>query len=455
MKIKILHGLEGAKKAMRNFLITTPLIFCLSIGIIFPFSYPTMIVNAIILGLVCARVLPYRKFAYAFLIFTILYSSILYIHSGISMTVTGILSFLTVHYFSQRLSMKGRQFVLIVLGLMSFGMFIIFFSDGNTLAEYMRVPPEYFKSDMDSYLNTFYLQKEGLGFYDSFASSIKMFQEGNYPTELWAWKQPLIFYLWYLLPGNGISIVYLAAGFFSLDLIAAFFIARKFLPPAKAILSPLILLPYFHYPLTVKTVLQVEWWALSFFIWGITAVLYRRYLGAGILFAICLAIRTLFAIPIAFIVAIPLFSGKIKDTAKIMFTTLIIFIPYYFLLHFKNISRYVDLNSLLNNSLRNASDHGWHLVRTTLAYSSWNYGVFPIRPFLVLIILTSLLLILLCMKNNNKKPYLILLASYLPFFILEFRLPMLDIWHDYWGIYYIPLLLIASSIALLSKFKTK
>ena len=426
----------------------------LFLGIITPFSYSAVLINALIFGLLSAKAImffPLKKRNIVLFLTTAIYGLILYLQWPNSKSLLAVLVFLSVNLLFKKITFLQKNLIFLVLGLLVFGIFITIFSDGRNLKNYLNeIPQEHYQTDMASYLKTYYLLKENKPFYPSFADPIKDRLEGHYPGEIWGWKQPFLFYLWRIVPGRGSSILYLLGVFFALDLIAAYFIAKKFIPGWQALLSPFLLYPYFHYPLVSDTALQVEWWAVSFFIWGLTAYLYDKKLLAGILFAICLAVRELFAIPILFLLLINILKKDYKGFIKLALPTAVVFIPYYIFFHTANVLNFESSNSITQSLLRTNAASGWHLVRTTLAFGSWSYALYLIRPFILMLLFTTVFLFFAIIKTKNKnkikQKYIALLASFLPFFLISLKLPMLDAWHDYWGIYYIPLLLIATPI---------
>jgi len=379
------------------------------------------------------------------------YSLIYGFQTDTSTLISGLAVFSLFYWLSHRLYSNLNQLVLIVFFCLFLGLFGTALIDGAQLRAQLTQdisPP--FMTDMDAYQHSLNLYKETGDYYRSFATSLQgldlNYHTGQYAGEIWGWKQPLIFTLWKMVPGKAAGVQWLAVMAFSLILLAAFKIARIFLPPQQALITPFIVWPYFHYPLVEITLLQVEWWALVFFFLGFMAYQLKRYWLTGIFFALCLAVRELFAIPILGLVIIQILRKRFKTVLSLSLPTILFFLPYYYFYHLKNVFQYEAFDLLSGETLRSGTLSKWELVRTTLAYNSWSYGSWMIRPFLVLLIINSLGLLFLIIIKKKRWQFLSLLTVYLLFFLFSFLVNMMDTWHDYWGIYYIPMLLLTTPI---------
>lgn len=425
-------------------------------GLITPFSYPSTFVNTFCFGLLFAVIInPNKNNKLNNLLFVLaisIYAFIIYIYwHNPSMAVIGLLGIILGRFVFSTLVKNTKSLVIISLSTMVLNLFIFAFFDGVQLRGYLNNRPgPPFGTDMASYLSTYYQLKEDNSFYQSFAFDIKNRLDNNYPGELWGWKQPITFYLWRIVPGRGGSIQLLATVFFSINLISFYLIGKKFLKSNLALLCPFLVLPYFHYPLTEQTLIQVEWWALSLFLTGAVFYLYNRRLLSGIFFALALASRELFAIPIVFLFIAELFKKDKKwpqNAAVLALPTLLLFFPYYILIHLNNVLRFEKLDTILENSQRAQYQSSWALVRTTLAYNAWSYLLGQLRPFLLLLIFNSLALLGKLFWEKKKLLTFALLSLFLPFFLASFKIGIIDAWHDYWGIYYIPLMMGVTPIA--------
>jgi hypothetical protein len=341
---------------------------------------------------------------------------------------------------------SSKTAIVSTLAVLIIGLGIVQLAEGRNLRNIISAPPTPpFHTDMITYLNTLYKIRSGENFYEAFSESVKS-EMNSLPAEIWAWKQPLIFYLFKFFPGGSMSVIYLAIFNFSLVLLSSYFIGRKFLTPVSALICPFLIWPYFTYPLIEQTIMQVEWWGLSFLIFGLLCYFYDKKLLCGIMLALSLSSRELFIIPIAFLIFVDLFNKKFTPTIKLILPIIFIFLPLY-IAHLYQISNYQNPYLLTLSSFRKNSLSGWEMVRPALAYNSWSYALTNIRPFLILIILNTTLLVIKIIRE--KKVFdLILISSFLPFFIISFKLGS-DPWHDYWGIYYIPLVLLVTPISVM------
>lgn len=340
---------------------------------------------------------------------------------------------------------SSRLTVISVLAALCIGFVLVHATSGQELRNTLILLGNgVLTTDMTTYLHVVNKIKAGEGFYPAFAESVKG-QLGAMPSELWTWKQPLIFFLWKYFPGGSMSIVNLALVMFSLVFVASYLIGRKFLSPIAALLCPYMIWPYLTYPFVEQTILQVEWWGLCFLFYGLAAYFYERRLLAGIFFGLCLGVRELFIIPIFFIILADLLNRRFYATVKISIVIVAIFLPLY-LFHLLSISQFQNVSDILFDSVRSGSTSGWITVRPTLSYNSWSYALINFRPFLILMFLNTILLII-NMVRVKKVNDLTLLSIFLPFFLISFKLGS-DLWHDYWGIYYVPLMLMVTPISI-------
>lgn len=423
----------------------------LFLGISTPSSLVVVAIHSSIFGLLLKAIFVKKtgkRNNVLLIVFALLYGLVVYLGvKDINFFGTALICIFLNFLIGQQLLKNSKKFILTVLVLMILGYGLVQLIEGESLRRLFSVEPVAYNSDMSTYLKVLISMKKGEDFYESLSNvSKQQFGEQGY-LEIWAWKQPLIFYLWKIFPGDGRSIIYLGLIIFSANLMAVYLIGRKFLSAISALLCPYIIWPYFRFPLVEQTIAQVEWWALSALIMGFMLLLYNKRWLAGFLFAICLGIRELFVIPIAFIVMVDLIKKDLKQTIKLVLPTVLLLLPFYLFVHIQNISKYADIHRLINYATRSGMPSGWKYIRPTLAYNSWSYALSNFRPFLVLLILNSFFL-LLKIKRDKKYFDSLILAAYLPFFFLSLKIGMFDLWHDYWGIYFVPFMLLATPISL-------
>lgn len=424
-------------------------------GLVTSFSYLTLSINAVIFGLLAhaqASSLRLGKKTRLWLVLALGYVALFGWQTDGLKAITGLTIFSGSFWVSHWLKWSRKVLVRIVLASLCLGLGGVALVDGvqlrNQLAQKISPP---FMTDMFVYLNTVRDYKQTGNYYQAFAHSLQglspNYGTGQLAGEIWGWKQPLIFTVWRLLPGNTTAIQWLGVIVFSLVLLASYKLARVFVPPHQALIAPFLVWPYFRYPLTEMTLLQVEWWALVVFILGFMAYLHRRFWLAGIAFAFSLAIRELFALPILGLVALQLLQRRLRAAFVISLPTILIFLPYYYFYHLGHVLNYEAFDLLSPATLRQGAQNGWQFVQTTLAYGSWSYGLWMARPFLLLLAANTIgIALLLIVKQKQRGELLSLSVSFLLFFLLSFKLGIMDVWHDYWGIYYVPLLLTSTPI---------
>lgn len=427
-------------------------LFALFLGISVPLSVVTLTINATLFGLLLGGlslklVNRYRlvMLSLSILVFDlIIYLTTKNFYFILASSLSILLAFIATSLFLK----NTKKFIAIVLGLMIIGLGLVQFSEGKALRERFGVEPSPpYNSDMITYVAVVYSIKKGEDFYEALSKASQIQLNGRNQPEIWGWKQPMLFYLWKIFPSDGNSIVYLGIAMFSATLLAVYFIGRKFLSPVEALLCPYIVWPYFTFPLIEQTIAQVEWWALGSFVIGISLILHKRYWLTGLMFAVCLGIRELFVIPILAIVLVDLSRRELRQTIKLVLPTLFVLLPYYLFVHIPSISKYVDLQSLVNNSSRQNIPAGWEYIRPSLSYNSWSYALQDFRPFLILLFFNSIILML---RVFFRRTYLdlVILSSFLVFFLASLKIGTVDLWHDYWGIYYVPMLLFSTPISL-------
>lgn len=312
------------------------------------------------------------------------------------------------------------------------------------------VPGDTYTTDMRGFLKTYYLMKTGTGFHKAFEIGITG-SLGSFSLDLAGWREPFIFHLWTSLPGNATSIYFLWIMMLIAVIFAAYRIAQKFLPDYYAVLSPLLLLPYLLYSLSDLAMLQPEWWGFAFLIIGLMFYFYHRYFAAGVVFAICLATREMYFIPIASVLAVSVFKNGYRSSLK-MTLPIIGFILYYVFYYLPPI---LSVDQGLVKPIR----MGYPIfMNQVLAYSMWSYQFGALRPFLWVGIATTALLIIQAVKSARKRLVCLeLLALYVPTIIALFAIGAvgrMTQWHDYWGIYFVPLLIIVTPIALATFLQT-
>ncbi|MEK7565624.1 MAG: hypothetical protein AAB506_01090 [Patescibacteria group bacterium] len=319
------------------------------------------------------------------------------------------------------LALIPRKLIAVILLLIAAQIFVS--TDQNIVRQLSQPLGKEYTTDMRAFLKTYQLMKEGQNFYPAFATSMAGLRDGNFHPDINAWRQPFIFYLWKILPGDGVGIYILWQLFLVAIIISAYLIAKN-------ILSPLILWPFLRYSLVDLTILQPEWWGMAFLVFGLCFFTYKKYYLSGLFFLLSLMCRELFIIPIFFLTLI-------RFRKYLPFY--ILFAAYYFFYHLPNIFAFPT------EIFRNYANGNWKTLHSIFAYSSWNYLIGVYRPTLLIFVATMVFAII-------KRKNLYYLLTFLPFFIFTGIMAMtgkIDATRDYWSIYFVPLLLISAPALIL------
>lgn len=416
----------------------------ISLGLAVPSSFSVLIVNSFCTGLVNSIIFKKKKFR---LLSLILLLSLVWLisiknHWAIHGVFLSWLLIITGYLMGSFIKDNLRPWVL--LFFLSLGYLLVAFFDGRPVRQIVKQEPifDHYTTDMKGYLKTYFLIEKGMPFYQAYAIGEKgdAFVD-SYPGEIWGWKTPFLFYLWKIFPGqDGRTIYWLFVTLILSIPLFSYLIAKQLVGNNLASLSPFLIWPYFLLPLKEMTFIQVEWWGLIFFLLGFYFLLNNRIFWAGLFFTLTLFSRELLAVHLFFLGAVLLLSGSKKAIRSIFAPFLLIFL-FYILIHIPNIKNYENLSILDSWWRKGGATVAWHNVRNTLAFNSWQYLLFNFFPFRISLIFSLLGLVFLYMRRKIKK-YLLSMASFLPFFLFQFKPGIMGLQHDYWGIYYVPLTLL-------------
>jgi hypothetical protein len=121
---------------------------------------------------------------------------------------------------------------------------------------------ENYHFDGSMYLKAHYLMTRGADYYEAMGKAYQL--DGRFdqkPGEVLAYRMPTLFYLWNtFLPWHGIYINYAFILLSIVTIISAYIIAAKFLPPAAALLSPILLSTYLTSAASKPWFLFSEFW---------------------------------------------------------------------------------------------------------------------------------------------------------------------------------------------------
>jgi len=293
-------------------------------------------------------------------------------------------------------------------------------------------------------LKTFYLMKRSFGFYDAYARSFSLKHDtfGKKPGSTWNWRMPTMFYLWnWLLPTDGFYIFYLYLIMSVLFLYFSFDIAGIYLKKPLNLIAPAIIVPVFIFGSAGFWFAFPEYWGTFFFMVGIWGIFRKNKIASLIGFTLAPLIRSFFIIP--YIGAlIPAFFKKEKKQILYLLIPGIIFL-FAFLLHYRHIMSLPDATvPPVSDWIKGGIYHFWN----TFSFASvmWSKAKYILPLILILFLLSFYLL------RKDYAGRVLLGSATLP--MLTFLILGPSTFRQYWGIIYIPFVMLAISISL-SSFK--
>ena len=300
---------------------------------------------------------------------------------------------------------------------------------------------ETYRTDMDDFLKTYYLMGEGLPYYISFKQAVEENAfKSKVSNNLWSWRLPTVFYIWKWLPGeSGVGIYYLFL-FLSLGgLYLSYALIGELLSKKNqhfAILSAYLLFPYFHFALRDPTLLQTEWWGVFPLLGGIYFLVKNRLNGAIVLFILTVIIRELFMIPLIGI-GVLLYIKKSREAWKMLLPMGIFFLMMFF--HGQQVLRITGANGEF--FAPRIHTLGSKIVLSTLAFGSWEYAWNQLRIFPIFYVIS--LVGIIFTKSWFSKYLLVFFVFPVSFLILGS-----SVYNDYWGIFYMPFVIISTPLIL-------
>ncbi len=306
-------------------------------------------------------------------------------------------------------------------------------------------PKDYeYRGDGMIFLKTYYLLKSNSNFYDTYRQATgRDNSKRQLKADVFTWRLPTIFYFWRLFAINGyqILIIYWILAF--LFLLSIFFLLKRLSGIIASWLGVILILPYFAGNLWYKdSFLFTEWWSLFFFIIGLTFFIYKKYRVAWFILLFSVLIRELILIPlICFLI-----WSLLEKRNRLFFTTIVAIFIIFFVLHYSLV-----ISSFNNNresmTTFNLLLHRFHpfvrlgFLRMT-AFSFWSYPFIKFRVNLILFVigLVSLLKYLVSHWEKLDDKFYIYISSWSFLLVLPFITSSLE--NDYWGILFMPILLI-------------
>src|SRR3989344_373272 len=306
-----------------------------------------------------------------------------------------------------------------------------------------------YNNDPGLYLKTYYFMGQNLDYYDSYKMAfLNRFEMQVIPKDVCSWRLPTLFVIWQLMPGkNGLYIYYLFLLLASLVLYTAYNIGKKYLGVSLAILPAYLIFPYLHFAARDQMFLITEWWSMPLFVFGVYLLTTRKFFWATLMFSLTLMIRELYILPIVLMLIYSFFTRR--KIASVFIIPIFAFLVLFFS-HVYRLSFYIDSWGTIF-SPRIVSD-GLFFIQQTLAFGSWEYLLFQLRPFLFFFF-ASILGCLYILRSTNWEESILWILAYLPFTLAFLRFGQTP-FNDYWGIVYVPIAIILAPL-LLGLFKQR
>ena len=306
-----------------------------------------------------------------------------------------------------------------------------------------------YNNDPGVFLKTYYLIEQNVNYYDALNSAqLGRFGQHIVNGDVWGWRLPTIFYIWKYLPSSsGLSIYALFLILASALLLVSYKIGRRYLGARLAILPSYLLFPYLHYAGRDQTFLQTEWWSVPIFVIAIYLFITRKHFYSIILLSLTVLIREVYIFPIGLIFIYLLITQK--KNSRLFLIPIIAFL-ILLIFHISRVNYYIDAYGTLLSP--RVVSNGLLFVQQTLAFASWEYLLFQFRPFIIFLV-ASLFGCFYIYKNINKNEGILWTLTFLPFPIAFLRFGTLP-YNDYWGIIYMPTIIILAPL-LLGLFKQR
>ncbi|MEI6726289.1 MAG: hypothetical protein WCN81_08725 [Actinomycetes bacterium] len=174
--------------------------------------------------------------------------------------------------------------------------------------------PEKYAFDGAGYVRTYYLMKQGVGYYDAFAEA--QIEDSRHDATVlkspFNYREPLVFEIWRALPGSDGSDLFAWFVVWSLaTMVAAYLLAAQLTEPGAALLAPIALVAYFFFFWWSGTWFTfTEVWASGFAVAAVAALARRQRVASLVLLTLSVASREFMIVLIpAWLVAWWLWAG--------------------------------------------------------------------------------------------------------------------------------------------------
>lgn len=432
---------------LRNFLKSTLLLGTILLGLINPASLIDAILHFVIFCYVLVYISSKHRIAKFYQL--ILFISVIIIYSSKNSSLLLFLFVGLINWFIGNRIIRLKKEMLIPIPIIIIFLLTSFFNSTD-VRQYLVIEPirETYRSDLDDFLRTFYLMKQGKEYYSSFSQSVSDNAfKGYVAPNVWSWRFPTLFYFWKILPGgNGLTIYYSFIVLGTLLLYISYSLISLLLKPSQkylAILSPYFLYPYLHFAARDKTVLNTEWWAVGVYLIGLYFFIKNRNLSAIFFFILTVVTRELLAIPLLLTGLLAVWTNK-KNWYVFFIPLIFLLLMVFFHIQSTKLQFVYQSNSYL--SLRTHT-FDKQIILTTFAYGAWEYFFYFWRIFIVFYMLGVFGVI------RFTSSFIL----FLPFFLfpLTFFIIGSSAYNDYWGIMFIPFVLISLPLVLATKSLAK
>lgn len=301
--------------------------------------------------------------------------------------------------------------------------------------------PEQYGFDAFIFLKTFYLMKRGNNYYQSFRTAIVQdLRISEKPTSVQNYRLPTLFWLWrYLLPEDGAYILYLFWLLSALSIICSYFFAKKLVGSSLSLVAPAMLSSYLAFGATTWWFLMAEYWGVFFAIFALTCYIYDLEIPSIVFATLAVLIRELFLfLPIAMLIG-AIYSRDKKKIA-LWACPILIFSAVY-------IMHYLTLRPYLKSAPLNVQTwlHGGlgYVISTT----QFGMDLFTQNLILRIAVPTAGFVGALLIPEVDKKISIFCCIA-LP--VLGFLFFGSGQWGNYWGIIYVPIVLICTPLLALA-----
>lgn len=335
--------------------------------------------------------------------------------------------------------------------------FIFSFTVTPFMAQHFKVvdltEPElgFYRGDELSFLKTFYLMKDGMDYYQSF----KLAREGligdvTLSTDIFTWRSPAVFIIWSYLAPNGMGILTLFVFLGILTSIAVFFLIRRISNPIVGFISLLMFLLFTMDAFVHgSSFLFTEWWGMFLFLIGLSALFSRLNKLAALCFALAVLIREIFILPVGLYL---LYSLLFDRKRSWVFITSAAVFCVFCVLHNVYISQAVNEST---KAVFFQRFHGYDLanLQKFVSFSMRNFVVLGQKTHYLIFFLGVISPLFMFIKDKQQRGLLAYLI--MPIALFTALLPLISVpENDYWGILFMPLVVISSPL-LLSFLKLK